>query len=287
MAQVLNAEVVAPEQADLAELAGADLVGFGSGVFYGRLHPRLTGFVEALPAGRSSSPPAGFPSSRRRPSPAPWSSSSRAGASRWTGASPAGRSIPGRPSNSSAGSTDSGRTPGTWLQRRRSPDGSGVGGGRFPDLCRPGKGARGVPVSKVAMYKRRTSGFESRAQAPARQAVGRRGVRENGRQMFTAPGPQTRRRIRNGAWVEGWPPASGPPLGRNHVGWAGSAEAATGPSGERQFYVSMDRRVALLPSDSLLLELHRPCAGGTARMALITGRWSTPSSGSTGPELRG
>ncbi|MFG2540124.1 flavodoxin family protein [Streptomyces sp. NPDC048511] len=51
MAQVLNAEVVAPEQADLAELAGADLVGFGSGVFYGRLHPRLTGFVEALPAG--------------------------------------------------------------------------------------------------------------------------------------------------------------------------------------------------------------------------------------------
>ncbi|MGW1320503.1 flavodoxin family protein [Streptomyces sp. NPDC002426] len=51
MAQVLKAEVVAPEQADLAELAGADLVGFGSGVFYGRLHPRLTGFVEALPTG--------------------------------------------------------------------------------------------------------------------------------------------------------------------------------------------------------------------------------------------
>ncbi|MGW1094179.1 flavodoxin family protein [Streptomyces sp. NPDC002455] len=51
MAQVLNAEVVAPEQADLAELAGADLVGFGSGVFYGRLHPRLTGFVRTLPTG--------------------------------------------------------------------------------------------------------------------------------------------------------------------------------------------------------------------------------------------
>ncbi|MGA5816695.1 flavodoxin family protein [Kitasatospora sp. NPDC094028] len=52
MAQVLDAQVVPPEQADPAELAAADLVGFGSGVFYGRLHPRLTGFVKALP-GRS------------------------------------------------------------------------------------------------------------------------------------------------------------------------------------------------------------------------------------------
>ncbi|MFP3988247.1 flavodoxin family protein [Streptomyces sp. E11-3] len=49
MAQVLGAKVVSPEQADLAELTGADLVGFGSGVFYGRLHPRLTDFVKALP----------------------------------------------------------------------------------------------------------------------------------------------------------------------------------------------------------------------------------------------
>ncbi|MDT9688900.1 flavodoxin family protein [Streptomyces sp. P9(2023)] len=52
MAQVLGAKVVSPEQADLAELAGADLVGFGSGVFYGRLHPRLTDFVKELPTGR-------------------------------------------------------------------------------------------------------------------------------------------------------------------------------------------------------------------------------------------
>lgn len=52
MAEVLGAEVVAPEQADLAELAEADLLGFGSGVFYGRLHRRLTEFVKALPAGR-------------------------------------------------------------------------------------------------------------------------------------------------------------------------------------------------------------------------------------------
>jgi flavodoxin len=52
MADVLGAKVVSPEEADPAELAGADLVGFGSGVFYSRFHPSLTGFVKALPAGR-------------------------------------------------------------------------------------------------------------------------------------------------------------------------------------------------------------------------------------------
>ncbi|MET3984415.1 flavodoxin family protein [Streptomyces sp. PvR034] len=52
MAGVLGAEVVSPERADPARLAGADLVGFGSGVFYGRLHRSLIDFVEALPAGR-------------------------------------------------------------------------------------------------------------------------------------------------------------------------------------------------------------------------------------------
>ncbi|WP_330294685.1 flavodoxin family protein [Streptomyces sp. NBC_00503] len=51
MARVLGAKVVTPEQADPEELAGADLLGFGSGVFYGRLHPSLTAAVEALPAG--------------------------------------------------------------------------------------------------------------------------------------------------------------------------------------------------------------------------------------------
>ncbi|MET9509567.1 flavodoxin family protein [Streptomyces flavidovirens] len=52
MAPLLGAKVVAPEEADLGELVGADLVGFGSGVFYSRLHPRLTDFVKALPTGR-------------------------------------------------------------------------------------------------------------------------------------------------------------------------------------------------------------------------------------------
>ncbi|MFI6155610.1 flavodoxin family protein [Kitasatospora sp. NPDC051170] len=50
MAAVLDAKVVTPEQADPAELAGADLVGFGSGVFYGRLHAGLTGVIRALPS---------------------------------------------------------------------------------------------------------------------------------------------------------------------------------------------------------------------------------------------
>ncbi|MBA9043625.1 MULTISPECIES: flavodoxin family protein [Streptomyces] len=52
MAQVLGARVVSPEEADPTELADADLVGFGSGVFHGRLHPALMSFVRALPAGR-------------------------------------------------------------------------------------------------------------------------------------------------------------------------------------------------------------------------------------------
>ncbi|MEV3987294.1 flavodoxin family protein [Streptomyces sp. NPDC049837] len=51
MADVLDAKVVTPEEADLRELADADLVGFGSGVFYSRLHPHLTDFVKALPPG--------------------------------------------------------------------------------------------------------------------------------------------------------------------------------------------------------------------------------------------
>ncbi|MFD7256799.1 flavodoxin family protein [Streptomyces sp. NPDC059874] len=54
MAQVLGAKVVAPEEADAGELAEADLVGFGSGVFYSRLHPRLTGFVKALPGAQGA-----------------------------------------------------------------------------------------------------------------------------------------------------------------------------------------------------------------------------------------
>ncbi|MFD8704032.1 flavodoxin family protein [Kitasatospora sp. NPDC059648] len=49
MAHPLAAPVVEPEELGPADLAGYGLVGFGSGVFTGRLHPRLREFVRALP----------------------------------------------------------------------------------------------------------------------------------------------------------------------------------------------------------------------------------------------
>ncbi|MEU6133022.1 flavodoxin family protein [Saccharopolyspora sp. NPDC047091] len=52
MAGALDAEVVPPQRADPDVLARADLVGFGSGVFHGRMHPELIGFARALPRGR-------------------------------------------------------------------------------------------------------------------------------------------------------------------------------------------------------------------------------------------
>ncbi|MFC9437621.1 flavodoxin family protein [Nocardia sp. NPDC057030] len=49
MGQVLAARVVTPDQIDAAELAGYDLVGFGSGIFLGSFHAQLREFVDALP----------------------------------------------------------------------------------------------------------------------------------------------------------------------------------------------------------------------------------------------
>ncbi|MCF3102199.1 flavodoxin family protein [Streptomyces roseoverticillatus] len=49
MGQVLEASVVDPDQADMAELSTCDLVGFGSGIFLGKFHPRLRQFVRSLP----------------------------------------------------------------------------------------------------------------------------------------------------------------------------------------------------------------------------------------------
>ncbi|MFF2073701.1 flavodoxin family protein [Kitasatospora sp. NPDC058162] len=50
MARPLAASVVEPEELDPAELADYDLVGFGSGVFTWRLHPRLSRFIQTLPS---------------------------------------------------------------------------------------------------------------------------------------------------------------------------------------------------------------------------------------------
>lgn len=49
MGHALDARVVAPDQISASELAGYDLVGFGSGIFLGSFHAQLREFVEALP----------------------------------------------------------------------------------------------------------------------------------------------------------------------------------------------------------------------------------------------
>lgn len=70
--------------------------------------------------------------------------------------------------------------------------------------------------------------------------------------------------------VEARPPASGPSPGRiMSAGFreAWSAGAVTGPSGRAAVPCRDGSPCALLPSDSLFLELCRPCAGGTARGA--------------------
>lgn len=46
---VLNARVVEPDEIDPAELAGYDLVGFGSGIFHMNFHARLRDLIGALP----------------------------------------------------------------------------------------------------------------------------------------------------------------------------------------------------------------------------------------------
>ncbi|PSJ29725.1 flavodoxin [Streptosporangium nondiastaticum] len=71
MGQVLEASVVDPEQADMAELSTCDLVGFGSGIFLGKFHPRLGEFVRSLPQGERRRAfvfaTSGLPEARLRP----------------------------------------------------------------------------------------------------------------------------------------------------------------------------------------------------------------------------
>lgn len=58
MADVLHAEVRAPEEVDPAMLGEYDLVGFGSGIYYSSAHPRLRDLVEALPDADGAGPAA-------------------------------------------------------------------------------------------------------------------------------------------------------------------------------------------------------------------------------------
>ncbi|MVU76032.1 flavodoxin [Nocardia sp. ET3-3] len=52
MGEVLEATVVEPEQVDVNQLGSYDVVGFGSGIFHQRFHPRLRAFVRNLPKER-------------------------------------------------------------------------------------------------------------------------------------------------------------------------------------------------------------------------------------------
>jgi flavodoxin len=49
MARVLGADVLTPMEASGAMLGKYDLVGFGSGIYFGRHHRSLSSFVENLP----------------------------------------------------------------------------------------------------------------------------------------------------------------------------------------------------------------------------------------------
>jgi flavodoxin len=55
MAAAIGAEVRDPEAVDLGDLGRYDLVGFGSGIYVGVVHPRLIELVDRLPPGEGRS----------------------------------------------------------------------------------------------------------------------------------------------------------------------------------------------------------------------------------------
>jgi flavodoxin len=49
MAETLNATLLEPEAVELNTLKDYDLIGFGSGIYYGRFYKRLRKFIKRLP----------------------------------------------------------------------------------------------------------------------------------------------------------------------------------------------------------------------------------------------
>ena len=49
MADVLNAQLLEPEEVDIDTLSEYDLIGLGSGIYWGRFYKRLRNFVKKLP----------------------------------------------------------------------------------------------------------------------------------------------------------------------------------------------------------------------------------------------
>jgi len=50
MAEVLNAKLLKPSEVDIDELSQYDLIGFGSGIYYGRHHKSLLNLIDKLPS---------------------------------------------------------------------------------------------------------------------------------------------------------------------------------------------------------------------------------------------
>ena len=50
MAEVLNAEIKEVEEANAEEIKNYDIIGFGSGIYFGRHHRRILKFVDELPS---------------------------------------------------------------------------------------------------------------------------------------------------------------------------------------------------------------------------------------------
>ena len=49
MADVLNAQLLEPEEVDIDTLSEYDLIGLGSGIYWGRFYKRLRNFVKKIP----------------------------------------------------------------------------------------------------------------------------------------------------------------------------------------------------------------------------------------------
>ncbi|KAF0849272.1 flavodoxin family protein [Nocardia caishijiensis] len=71
IASVLDARVADPAEISAGDLGDYDLIGFGSGVYWMSLDPRLRAFVDALPAGQDRDAfvfaTSGLPEPRLRP----------------------------------------------------------------------------------------------------------------------------------------------------------------------------------------------------------------------------
>jgi hypothetical protein len=49
MAEALPAQLLQPHDVDVTALAGNDLIGFGTGIYFGKHHKSLLQFVDSLP----------------------------------------------------------------------------------------------------------------------------------------------------------------------------------------------------------------------------------------------